>query len=146
MNQGSFRLPVIFFPDGSTLVEPDHLTLAQKVGLQTEASQPFYDVIIVGAGPAGLGAAVYSASEGLKTLLIDKEATGGQAGTSSRIENYLGFPKGLSGADLAQRATVQAARLGRRDPHRPGGRLRACRGPVPLRRSAGRLPNSAAAR
>ncbi len=106
------RLPVIFFPDGSTLVEPDHLTLAEKVGLQTHASQPFYDVIIVGAGPAGLGAAVYSASEGLKTLLLDKEATGGQAGTSSRIENYLGFPKGLSGADLAQRATTQAARLG----------------------------------
>jgi thioredoxin reductase (NADPH) len=80
--------------------------------LQTQATQPFYDVIIIGAGPAGLGAAVYGASEGLRTLMIDKEATGGQAGTSSRIENYLGFPKGLSGSDLAQRATAQAKRLG----------------------------------
>jgi thioredoxin reductase (NADPH) len=106
------RLPVVFLPDGSTLIAPDFLTLANKVGLQTQASQPFYDLIIAGAGPAGLGAAVYGASEGLKTLLIDKEATGGQAGTSSRIENYLGFPKGLSGADLAQRATTQAIRLG----------------------------------
>jgi thioredoxin reductase (NADPH) len=94
------------------LVEPDNLTLAVKSGLQTEATQPSYDVIIVGAGPAGLGAAVYGASEGLRTLMIDKEATGGQAGTSSRIENYLGFPKGLSGADLARRATAQARRLG----------------------------------
>jgi thioredoxin reductase (NADPH) len=106
------RLPVVFFPDGDVLVEPDNLTLAVKCGLQTEATQPFYDVIIVGAGPAGLGAAVYGASEGLRTLMIDKEATGGQAGTSSRIENYLGFPKGLSGADLARRATAQAKRLG----------------------------------
>lgn len=110
--ESEHRLPVIFFPDGSTLVEPDFIALAQKVGLKTQASQPFYDVIIVGAGPAGLGAGVYSASEGLKTLMVDKEATGGQAGTSSRIENYLGFPKGLSGADLAQRATAQATRLG----------------------------------
>ena len=106
------RLPVVFFPDGDVLVEPDNLTLAVKCGLQTEATQPFYDVIIIGAGPAGLGAAVYGASEGLRTLMIDKEATGGQAGTSSRIENYLGFPKGLSGADLARRATAQAKRLG----------------------------------
>jgi thioredoxin reductase (NADPH) len=106
------RLPVVFFPDGDVLVEPDNLALATKCGLQTVATQPFYDVIIVGAGPAGLGAAVYGASEGLRTLMIDKEATGGQAGTSSRIENYLGFPKGLSGADLARRATAQAKRLG----------------------------------
>ena len=106
------RLPVIFFPDGSILIEPDVSTLAEKVGLQTRASQPFYDVIIVGAGPAGLAAAVYGASEGLRTLLIDKDTTGGQAGTSSRIENYLGFPKGVSGADLARRATMQATRLG----------------------------------
>jgi thioredoxin reductase (NADPH) len=106
------RLPVLFFPDGNVLVEPDNLTLAVKCGLQTQATQPFYDVIIIGAGPAGLGAAVYGASEGLRTLMIDKEATGGQAGTSSRIENYLGFPKGLSGADLARRATAQAKRLG----------------------------------
>jgi thioredoxin reductase (NADPH) len=109
---GPRRLPVVFFPDGTILVEPDFVTLADKVGLHTQATQPFYDLIIVGAGPAGLGAAVYGASEGLKTLLIDKEATGGQAGTSSRIENYLGFPKGLSGAELAQRATTQAERLG----------------------------------
>jgi len=106
------RLPVVFFPDGDVLVEPDNLTLAVKCGLQTQATQPFYDVIIIGAGPAGLGAAVYGASEGLRTLMIDKEATGGQAGTSSRIENYLGFPKGLSGADLTRRATAQARRLG----------------------------------
>jgi len=106
------RLPVVFFPDGDVLVEPDNLSLANKCGLQTQATEPFYDVIIVGAGPAGLGAAVYGASEGLRTLMIDKEATGGQAGTSSRIENYLGFPNGLSGADLARRATAQAQRLG----------------------------------
>ena len=106
------RLPVVFFPDGDVLVEPDNLSLAEKCGLHTQATEPFYDVIIVGAGPAGLGAAVYGASEGLRTLMIDKEATGGQAGTSSRIENYLGFPKGLSGADLARRATAQAQRLG----------------------------------
>ena len=105
-------LPVIFFPDGETLVNPDNLSLAAKVGLQTEASSPMYDLIIIGGGPAGLGAAVYGASEGLKTLMIEKEATGGQAGTSSRIENYLGFPKGLSGSDLAHRATTQAIRLG----------------------------------
>jgi thioredoxin reductase (NADPH) len=106
------RLPVVFFPDGDLLVDPDNRTLAVKCGLHTQADQPFYDVIIVGAGPAGLGAAVYGASEGLRTLMIDREATGGQAGTSSRIENYLGFPKGLSGADLARRATAQAQRLG----------------------------------
>jgi thioredoxin reductase (NADPH) len=112
VNTGRQRLPVVFFPDGDVLIEPDNLALAEKCGLHTHATQPFYDLIIVGAGPAGLGAAVYGASEGLRTLMIDKEATGGQAGTSSRIENYLGFPKGLSGADLARRATAQAQRLG----------------------------------
>ena len=112
VQQGEKRLPVVFFPDGSYLIEPDNRTLADKVGLQTQATQPFYDLIIVGGGPAGLGAAVYGASEGLRTLLIDREATGGQAGTSSRIENYLGFPQGISGALLAQRATDQARRLG----------------------------------
>lgn len=105
-------LPVVFFPDGSNMVAPDNLHLAEKAGLKTEASEPFYDLIIVGGGPAGLGAAVYGASEGLRTLMIERQATGGQAGTSSRIENYLGFPKGLSGADLARRATDQAVRLG----------------------------------
>lgn len=106
------KLPVVFFPDGSVLENPDFRTLADLSGLQTEAAEDFYDLIIVGAGPAGLGAAVYGASEGMKTLLIDKEATGGQAVTSSRIENYLGFPKGLSGGDLTRRATAQADRLG----------------------------------
>ena len=112
VSEGQYRLPVVFFPDDSILIEPDDLAVAEKVGLQTHATQPFYDLIIVGAGPAGLGAAVYGASEGLRTLLIEKKATGGQAGTSSRIENYLGFPQGLSGADLARRATAQAKRLG----------------------------------
>jgi len=112
VNNGQRRLPVLFFPDGSTLIDPDITTVAEKVGLRTQATQPFYDLIIVGAGPAGLAGAVYGASEGLRTLLIDKETTGGQAGTSSRIENYLGFPNGLSGADLARRATAQATRLG----------------------------------
>ena len=112
VNKEQRRLPVLFFPDGSTLIDPDITTLAERVGLRTQATQPFYDLIIVGAGPAGLAGAVYGASEGLRTLLIDKETTGGQAGTSSRIENYLGFPNGLSGADLARRATAQATRLG----------------------------------
>ncbi len=108
----AFDLPVIFFPDGKVLVAPDNFTLAQATGLQTQAAHGHYDVIVVGAGPAGLGAGVYAASEGLSVLMIDMEATGGQAGTSSRIENYLGFPNGISGADLASRATSQAKRLG----------------------------------
>jgi len=112
VNKEQRRLPVLFFPDGSTLIDPNITTVAEKIGLRTQATQPFYDLIIVGAGPAGLAGAVYGASEGLRTLLIDKETTGGQAGTSSRIENYLGFPNGLSGADLARRATAQATRLG----------------------------------
>ncbi len=105
-------LPVVFFPDGTHLTAPENLAVAEKVGLKTEAAEPFYDLIIIGGGPAGLGAAVYGASEGLKTLMLERHSTGGQAGTSSRIENYLGFPKGLSGADLARRATDQATRLG----------------------------------
>ncbi len=112
VNKDGHHLPVVFFPDGSVLIEPDNRALAEKVGLQTRATQPFYDLIIVGAGPAGLAAAVYGASEGLRTVMIEKQATGGQAGTSSRIENYLGFPNGLSGAELARRATAQARRLG----------------------------------
>jgi thioredoxin reductase (NADPH) len=110
--EGEYRLPVVFFPDGSTLIEPSLTDLAEKAGCQIRATQPFYDLIVVGAGPAGLAAAVYGASEGVQTLLIDKETPGGQAGTSARIENYLGFPKGLSGTDLARRATAQASRLG----------------------------------
>jgi len=106
------KLPVVVFPDGEKLVTPDLQTLANKAGLSTHAQQPFYDFIIIGGGPAGLAAAVYAASEGLKTVMIEKEGVGGQAGTSARIENYLGFPKGLSGADLARRAATQAKRLG----------------------------------
>ena len=109
---GGHRLPVVFFPDGETLIEPDNRDLAEKVGLQTEARETSYDLIIIGGGPAGLGAAVYGASEGLTTAMIERHSTGGQAGTSSRIENYLGFPKGLTGADLASRADAQAKRLG----------------------------------
>lgn len=106
------ELPVIFFPDGSYLINPENRELADKIGIQTEAGESHYDLIIIGGGPAGLGAAVYGASEGMRTLLIERQATGGQAGTSSRIENYLGFPKGISGLDLARRATDQAVRLG----------------------------------
>jgi thioredoxin reductase (NADPH) len=109
---GEDSLPLVFFPDGSVLVEPESKELAEKVGLKTQATNPFYDLIIVGGGPAGLGAAVYSGSEGLKTLLIESEAVGGQAGTSSRIENYLGFPNGISGSELARRATTQAKKFG----------------------------------
>ncbi len=109
---GGGHLPVVFFPDGTTLIEPSTRELAEKIGLQTQATQPFYDVIIIGAGPAGLGAGVYAAAEGFHAVMIENEATGGQAGTSSRIENYLGFPNGISGTDLAQRATAQAKRLG----------------------------------
>lgn len=105
-------MPVVYFPDGTVLVDPDARVLAEKAGVRKLATSPFYDVIILGAGPAGLGAAVYAASEGLRTAVIEREATGGQAGTSSRIENYLGFPKGLSGAELARRATTQATRFG----------------------------------
>jgi thioredoxin reductase (NADPH) len=106
------RVPVVLFADGSYLVEPTLLELADKVGLQTRALRPFYDVVIVGGGPAGLASAVYAASEGLRALLVEQSAPGGQAGTSSMIENYLGFPSGVTGADLAQRATAQARRFG----------------------------------
>ncbi len=109
---GDHRLPVVFFPDGKTLIQPVIRELAEKIGLQTRPEQPFYDFCIIGGGPAGLAAAVYGASEGLRTVMIECHAPGGQAGTSSRIENYLGFPKGLSGADLARRAVAQARRFG----------------------------------
>ena len=106
------RLPVVFLPGGSSLVAPTNAELAQKVGLQTSATKPFYDVVITGGGPAGLAAAVYAASEGLRALLVEQDAPGGQAGTSSLIENYLGFPAGVTGADLALRAAAQARRFG----------------------------------
>jgi thioredoxin reductase (NADPH) len=105
-------IPMILFADGSILRDPSTRQIAEKVGLQTKAALPFYDVVIVGGGPAGLAAAVYASSEGLKTILVEQEAPGGQAGTTSRIENYLGFPAGLSGGDLARRGLAQARRLG----------------------------------
>jgi thioredoxin reductase (NADPH) len=104
--------PLLVFTDGRVLRDPSNRQLADAVGMSTRATLPFYDLVIVGAGPAGLAAAVYGASEGLKTLLVEREAPGGQAGTTSRIENYLGFPSGLSGSDLARRALTQARRLG----------------------------------
>jgi thioredoxin reductase (NADPH) len=104
--------PLLVFGDGRVLRDPSNRELADAVGMSTRAALPFYDLVIVGAGPAGLAAAVYGASEGLKTLLVEREAPGGQAGTTSRIENYLGFPAGLSGSDLARRALTQARRLG----------------------------------
>jgi thioredoxin reductase (NADPH) len=106
------RLPVLLFPDGTRLVAPATAELAEKIGLHTLATRPFYDLVIIGGGPAGLANAVYASSEGLHTLLIEQHAPGGQAGTSSFIENYLGFPGGITGADLAQRATAQARRFG----------------------------------
>ncbi len=106
------RDPLLVFPDGSHLRAPSNVAIAEKVGLRTRAALPFYDLVIIGGGPAGLAAAVYGASEGLRTLLLESEAPGGQAGTTSRIENYLGFPAGLSGSDLARRAVTQATRLG----------------------------------
>jgi thioredoxin reductase (NADPH) len=105
-------LPVVLFPDGTKLLDSLPAQVAQKVGLRTRAQTTFYDLAIVGGGPAGLAAAVYGASEGLHTVIIEREAPGGQAGMSSRIENYLGFPTGLSGGDLARRAVVQARRFG----------------------------------
>lgn len=109
---GSTRLPVVFLPDGTVLSCPDLHELAERIGLRAPPQAPFYDLIVIGAGPAGLAAAVYGASEGLRTAVIEREVPGGQAGTSSRIENYLGFPHGISGADLSRRAVTQAKRLG----------------------------------
>jgi thioredoxin reductase (NADPH) len=112
LSQGTPRLPVVFLPDGSVLVQPGTRELAERIGLQTRTQRPFYDLVIVGGGPAGLAGAVCAASEGLRTVLIERSAPGGQAGGSSRIENYLGFPSGLSGSDLARRASIQARRFG----------------------------------
>lgn len=103
---------LVVFPDGSHLMEPTNAQIAAKVGLRTTAERPFYDLVVIGSGPGGLAAAVYGASEGLRTIVVEREAPGGQAGTSSRIENYLGFPSGLSGADLTRRAITQASRFG----------------------------------
>jgi thioredoxin reductase (NADPH) len=109
---GLEKLPVVFLPDGSVLVQPDVQTLAERVGMQLKPKMPFYDLIVIGGGPAGLAGAVYGASEGLRTILVECKAPGGQAGTSSKIENYLGFPQGLSGSELARRAVTQARRFG----------------------------------
>lgn len=106
------NLPVILFPDSDHLIAPSVLALAQKAGITTKAQKPFYDVVVIGSGPAGLANAVYGASEGLRTIIIERSAPGGQAGASSRIENYLGFPAGITGADLAHRAVAQAKRFG----------------------------------
>ena len=106
------RLPVVFFPDGDILIEPGLKDLADKVGLQTSADLPFYDIVVIGSGPAGLAAAVYAGSEGYKCLVIERAAPGGQAGSSPKIENYLGFPTGISGDDLTRRAVSQARRFG----------------------------------
>jgi thioredoxin reductase (NADPH) len=109
---GAEDLPLVFVPDKDVLRSPSTLEVAGALGLRTRALQPLYDLCIVGAGPAGLAAAVYAASEGLRTVVVEREAPGGQAGQSAAIENYLGFPKGLSGADLTQRAVAQAGRFG----------------------------------
>jgi thioredoxin reductase (NADPH) len=111
-NADASSLPVVVFEDGSFLKNPPIAEVAHKLGLRTKAEFPFYDLVVVGAGPAGLAATVYGAADGLHTLLIEREAPGGQAGRSSRIENYLGFPTGLSGTDLARRAIAQARRFG----------------------------------
>ena len=111
-SSGGAALPVVLLPDDAVLINPAKAVLAEAAGIHSMPEAPFYDLAIVGGGPAGLAAAVYGASEGLSTVLLEREAPGGQAGTSSRIENYLGFPKGVSGADLARRAIAQATRLG----------------------------------
>ena len=110
-DHGAPKLPLVVYEDGTYAEAPENREIADRIGLQTRAEQQFYDLVIVGGGPSGLAAAVYGASEGLKTVLIEREAPGGQAGTSSRIENYLGFPAGLSGGDLARRAVDQARRF-----------------------------------
>lgn len=109
---GELRVPTVFFPDGQVLVEPSLQELAEKVGIAMRATLPFYDLIIIGGGPAGLAAAVYASSDGLNTLLIERASPGGQAGSSPKIENYLGFPAGISGSELTRRAMAQVRRFG----------------------------------
>ena len=111
LDHGTPKLPVVVFQDGSYLEAPENREVAERIGLRTRAERPFYDLIIIGGGPSGLAAAVYGASEGLKTVLIERQAPGGQAGTSSFIENYLGFPHGLKGSELARRAVDQARKF-----------------------------------
>lgn len=111
-NNGEVCVPTLIFSDGTTLVNPSAQQVAEKCGLLTRAMRPFYDVVIIGGGPAGLSAAVYASADGLKVLLIERQAPGGQAGNSPKIENYLGFPSGISGADLTRRAVAQAQRFG----------------------------------
>lgn len=105
-------LPLVIFPDGGHLLRPSDSEIAERIGLQTEAEWPFYDLVVVGGGPAGMAAAIYAGSEGLRTIIIDADAPGGQAGQSARIENFIGFPEGLSGSELARRSVEQAKRFG----------------------------------
>ena len=133
---GADDLPVVALPDGAALRSPTTVELAGALGLRTRAEQPLYDLCIVGGGPAGLAAAVYAASEGLATVVVERDAPGGQAGQSASIENYLGFPKGLSGADLTHRAVAQASALRRRDG--AGARRRRLRDARPGARGAPR--------
>jgi thioredoxin reductase (NADPH) len=112
LSSENLKLPLVLFPDGTSVSEPRTQELAERLGLRTRANLEFYDLAIVGGGPAGLAAAVYGASEGLKTVMVEREAPGGQAALSSRIENYLGFPSGLTGGDLTRRAVAQARRFG----------------------------------
>ena len=106
------KVPILFLPDGGVLIKPNPEEVAERTGLQTQAQQPFYDVIVIGSGPAGLSASVYASADGLRTLLVERHAPGGQAGNSPKIENYLGFPSGISGSDLTRRAVAQAKRFG----------------------------------
>ena len=137
----SAELPVVLFPDGTKLLESLPADVAKKVGLRTRAQTNFYDLAIVGGGPAGLAAAVYGASEGLHTVMIEREAPGGQAGMSSRIENYLGFPSGLSGNDLARRAVAQATAFRRGNTVSAGGGWRRGGGVLPDHQAGGRKRN-----
>jgi thioredoxin reductase (NADPH) len=112
LNGMTTQLPLVLFPDGTSVSDPSNLELAERIGMRLRADTGFFDLIIVGGGPAGLAAGVYAASEGLKTVIVERDAPGGQAGLSSKIENYLGFPSGLSGSDLTRRAVTQARRFG----------------------------------